>query len=43
VIRDSDFASETSSLTRAQILVSSAQNTLALANAQPQSALQLLG
>lgn len=42
-IRDSDFASETSSLTRAQILVASAQNTLALANSQPQSALQLLG
>jgi len=43
VIRDSDFASETSALTRSQILVASAQNTLALANSQPQSALQLLG
>lgn len=43
VIRDSDFASETSSLTRSQILVASAQNTLALANSLPQSALQLLG
>ena len=43
VIRDVDFASETASLTRSQVLSSSAQNTLALANAQPQSALQLLG
>jgi len=43
VIRDVDFASETAELTRSQILVSSAQNTLSLANAQPQSALQLLG
>jgi flagellin len=43
VITDADFASETASLTRNQILVSAAQNTLALANAQPQAALQLLG
>ncbi len=43
IIRDADFASETASLTRNQILVSAAQNTLALANSQPQSALQLLG
>ncbi|USN98083.1 MAG: flagellin [Phycisphaeraceae bacterium] len=43
VIADADFASETASLTRNQILVSAAQNTLALANAQPQAALQLLG
>jgi len=43
VIRDADFATETASLTRNQILVSAAQNTLALANQQPQSALQLLG
>jgi flagellin len=43
VIRDADFASETASLTRSQILSSSAQSTLQLANTQPQSALQLLG
>lgn len=43
IIRDADFASETASLTRNQILVSAAQNTLALANSQPQAALQLLG
>lgn len=43
VIRDADFASETAALTRSQILVASAQNTLQLANVQPQNALQLLG
>ncbi|MDX9910442.1 MAG: flagellin [Phycisphaerales bacterium] len=43
VIRDADFASETAALTRSQILVSAATNTLALANSQPQAALQLLG
>jgi flagellin len=43
VIRDADFAQETAELTRSQILVASAQNTLSLANNQPQSALQLLG
>ncbi len=43
VIRDADFASETANLTRAQILSSSAQQILGLANAQPQSVLQLLG
>jgi len=43
VIRDAEFASETASLTRSQILVSSAQNTLQLANVQPQNALSLLG
>ncbi len=42
VIRDTDFASETASLTRSQILSSAAQNSLQLANSQPQSALQLL-
>ena len=42
-IRDADFAVETASLTRSQVLVAAAQNTLALANSQPQSALQLLG
>ena len=43
VIRDTDFASETAALTRSQILVSAATNTLSLANNQPQTALQLLG
>ncbi len=42
-IRDADFAAETSKLTRAQILVASAGSILKLANAQPQSALSLLG
>lgn len=43
MIRDADFAAETSSLTRAQILQSSGTTVLALANAQAQSVLQLLG
>ncbi|MEM8758661.1 MAG: flagellin, partial [Planctomycetota bacterium] len=43
VIRDADFASETAALTRSQILSQAASNTLALANNQPQAALQLLG
>ena len=43
VVRDADFASETANLTRAQILSSSAQQILTLANSQPQAALQLLG
>jgi flagellin len=43
VIRDADFATETAQLTRSQILVSASTNILALANQQPQSALQLLG
>lgn len=42
-IRDADFASETSELTRAQILVSSSTQVLQIANAQPQNALALLG
>jgi flagellin len=42
-IRDADFAVETSNLTRAQILVSSATVVLQLSNAQPQNALALLG
>lgn len=42
-IRDADFATETASLTRSQVLVAAAQSTLSLANSQPQSALQLLG
>ncbi len=43
VIRDADFANETASLTRNQILVSASTNVLALANQRPQNALQLLG
>lgn len=42
-IRDADFAVETAALTRNQILVSASTNILALANQQPQAALQLLG
>jgi flagellin len=41
-IRDTDFARETSELTRAQILVQSATNTLRLANQQPATILALL-
>jgi flagellin len=41
-IRDADFAQETSSLTRSQILVQSSSKTLAMANQQPQNILQLL-
>ncbi|MHC4975810.1 MAG: flagellin N-terminal helical domain-containing protein [Planctomycetota bacterium] len=43
VIRDTDFAGETASLTRSQILVSASTNVLAIANQQPQNALSLLG
>ena len=43
VIRDADFAVETSELTRAQILASSSTTVLGLANQQAQSVLQLLG
>jgi flagellin len=42
-IRDTEFASETSELTRAQILVQSNISTLQLANQFPQNALVLLG
>jgi len=42
-IRDADFATETSNLTRAQILVASSTQVLKLANTQPQNALSLLG
>ena len=42
-IRDTDFAAQTAELTRSQILVSAATNTLALANNSPQSVLKLLG
>ncbi|MCB9844887.1 MAG: flagellin [Phycisphaeraceae bacterium] len=43
VIRDADFALETSQLTRAQILASTGTSALALANQQAQQVLQLLG
>ncbi len=42
-IRDTDFAQETSNLTRAQILSQAAGTVLAQANSAPQAALQLLG
>ncbi len=42
-IRDTDFAVETAALTRGQILVQAATNTLGLANSQPQQVLSLLG
>lgn len=42
-IRDADFASETSLLTRAQILASSGTTILSIANQQSQNVLQLLG
>ncbi len=43
VIRDTDFATETASLTRSQILVNASMNVLSIANAQPQNVLTLLG
>lgn len=43
VIRDTEFAGETSRLTQAQVLSQSATSALALANAAPQTVLQLLG
>ena len=42
-IRDTDFAAETASLTRQQILAQAATQSLSLANAQPQAVLSLLG
>jgi len=42
-LRDTDFAEETSALTRAQILVQSATNVLRIANAVPNNVLALLG
>lgn len=42
-IRDTDFATETSNLTRNQILVSAATSVLSQANSAPQSVLKLLG
>lgn len=43
VIRDADFALETSNLTRAQILVQAGTSVLSLAQQTPQTALSLLG
>jgi flagellin len=43
IIREADFAAETAELTRSQILTTASINTLGLANAQPQTVLQLLG
>jgi flagellin len=43
VIRDADFAAETSNLTRAQVLGQSSTSVLALANQQAQNVLALLG
>ena len=42
-IRDADFASETASLTRAQILVQANTSVLSQANSSPQQVLSLLG
>ncbi|UCC28689.1 MAG: flagellin [Phycisphaerales bacterium] len=42
-IRDTDFAEETSELTRSQILVQAGSSILAIANAQSQNVLTLLG
>jgi flagellin len=42
-IRDTDFASETSNLTRNQILVQAATSVLSQANQSPQAVLSLLG
>ncbi len=41
-IRDADFASETSSMTRAQILIQSSTSVLQMANQAPQNVLSLL-
>ncbi|MEN0019414.1 MAG: flagellin, partial [Planctomycetota bacterium] len=43
IIRDADFAEETASLTRSQILTQASTQILTLANQTPQSALSLLG
>jgi flagellin len=42
-IRDTDFAAETATLTRQQILSQAASQVLGIANAQPQAVLALLG
>ena len=43
IIRDADFAAESSELTRVQILQSAGTSVLALANQSAQNVLQLLG
>ena len=43
VIRDADYASEVSKMTRSQILVQSTTQILGLSNQLPQSVLSLLG
>lgn len=43
VIRDTDFAAETSELTRSQVLVQAGNSIVAIANAQSQNVLTLLG
>ncbi len=43
IIRDTDFAKETTELTRAQILVQAGTSVLSIANAQQQNVLSLLG
>ena len=43
LIRDTDFATETSELTRSQILVAAGTSVLAAANSSPQNVLSLLG
>jgi len=43
IIRDADFAAETSALTRAQILTQAGTSVLATANTNAQNVLQLLG
>ena len=42
-IRDTDFAAETASMTRAQILSQAATQSLSLANSAPQQVLSLIG
>jgi flagellin len=42
LIRDTDFAKETSELTRSQILVAAGTSVLASANQSPQNVLSLL-
>jgi flagellin len=42
-IRDTDFAAETAELTRTQILVAAATQSLGVANVRPQAVLSLLG
>jgi flagellin len=43
IIRETDFAQETANLTRQQIMSQAATQALAIANAQPQAVLALLG